>query len=199
MVDYKFRQGGMVVFEGLDKAGKSTQVDLLLATCSNLDRLHMPSGYDTWTQNLYQMMETERSSIKPVARQLLHLACHAQAQEQLAERRLKGAGVVLDRFWWSTVAYGYYGTEISEMFSFQEWADVVSSIWLDNPPDVVFAFTEPHEKDDWNREGVARGYERLIKNSRVVVRVPKATLEDTHDFIIRALLIRGMITHRERR
>lgn len=102
------RPGTLVVFEGLDRVGKLTQVDALRELNWGAPAptfAHMPSGSSSLRQAIYRL--TEREAIdSPLCRQLLHLACHAESQPFLRAARASG-GLILDRWWWSTVAYGW--------------------------------------------------------------------------------------------
>jgi len=101
--------GKVVVFEGLDKAGKSTQLELLKARveAGSASFAHMPSGYTAFSRSLYQVLEHEPPS-SGLARQLAHLACHHENMRMLTDT-VRSRALVLDRWWWSTVAYGWYG------------------------------------------------------------------------------------------
>jgi thymidylate kinase len=76
MVSLLLRPGSLVVFEGLDRSGKSTQIERM----SRLDWeapgpsfTHMPSGMTELTKSIYSLTEHQRIR-SPLARQLLHLA-----------------------------------------------------------------------------------------------------------------------------
>src|SRR5258708_36870334 len=104
----RLRPGTLIVLEGLDRTGKSPQADALKALRWAEPApvfAHMPSGLTALTGEIYRL--TEHTPItSPLARQLLHLACHAENIDTLARAR-QTSGVVLDRGWWSTVAYGW--------------------------------------------------------------------------------------------
>jgi dTMP kinase len=106
--------GSLVVFEGLDRSGKSTQIKRLSALdwVAPAPRfIHMPSGMTDLTKNIYSLTENSKIS-SPLARQLLHIACHAENIEPIADARVRH-GLFLDRWWWSTVAYGWYGAGLA--------------------------------------------------------------------------------------
>lgn len=66
--------GSLVVFEGLDKTEKSTQVNALSSLAWDSPaplRTHMPSGLVSLTESIYQLTETAQIH-SPLARQLLH-------------------------------------------------------------------------------------------------------------------------------
>lgn len=105
------KPGTIVAFEGLDKAGKSTQLTRIktILDPAGTTYAHMPSAFSDFTAGLYALLEDKTAApTGPLARQLAHLACHSEAMPTLIETARQGA-VVLDRWWWSTLAYGWYG------------------------------------------------------------------------------------------
>lgn len=184
---FSIKHGSLVVFEGLDKAGKSTQVDRFKELAWEYpapQSAHMPSGLTTLTGAVYELLE----NVKPesqLARQLLHLACHAENVPEIVRRRQDGA-VILDRFWWSTVAYGWHGGRIGE--SGLEWSafmNLVDSIWGQLVPDLVFLFINAYDEDVNNNDQVEQGYHALAKEfaDRTVL-VPRLSKEETTGFIV---------------
>src|SRR5205814_6354238 len=106
--------GSVIVFEGLDRAGKSTQLSMLARVVepSSAELVHMPSGTTPFTQGVYSLLE-RGELVSGLARQLAHLACHAENHQALvAATEVKA--LVLDRWWWSTVAYGWYGGPVRQ-------------------------------------------------------------------------------------
>ena len=80
MSELYFRPGSLVVFEGLDRSGKSTQIkrlSMLNWKAPGPKFTHMPSGMTALTESIYELTENEKIG-SPLARQLLHLACHAE-------------------------------------------------------------------------------------------------------------------------
>jgi thymidylate kinase len=187
----------LVVLEGLDRSGKSTQRDRLakLAWADPAPVFtHMPSGLTELTAGVYSL--TERVPIRSAwARQLLHLACHAENMPAITDARRHG-GVVLDRCWWSTVAYGWYAGQLSTAGITEElFRDVIDSVWAGQPADVVFLFTTPFEHDELNRDEVAHGYADLAaEHSAITVTVPPADPESTTVFLITTMRERGLLS-----
>lgn len=192
----RFRPGALVVFEGLDRTGKSTQLSRLRALAwqgSEPLFAHMPSGASEVTQAVYEVTEKARID-SPLARQLLHLACHAENIGPLSAA-LGERAVVLDRWWWSTVAYGWRA--VRERYGMDEavFTALIDAIWSHLAADVVFLFTEPHALDGHNREHVREAYERLAEQHRAVtVAVPRAEPHETTELILTALGQRDLIT-----
>jgi thymidylate kinase len=192
----RFWPGSLVVLEGLDRSGKSTQRHWL----STLDWAapaplftHMPSGLARVTESIYTL--TEDVDIKsPLARQLLHLACHAENIAAIAEARHE-RGVVLDRWWWSTVAYGWYGCDLANLgVDERAFFGMINSIWARQPADLVFLFTSPFEGDELNRDQVRRGYEVLARqHASTTVEVPAADEATTTAFLVEQLVLHKLV------
>lgn len=192
----RLKRGALVVFEGLDRTGKSTQISRFRSASWSDPKpvfTHMPSGTTDLTQAIYRL--TEDTVIdSPLARQLLHLACHAENLGPLDTARRERA-VVLDRWWWSTVAYGQRA--VHEAYGMDEAAfrGLIDTIWSSAEADVVFLFTTPYQRDELNREAVREAYEQLADQyPAITVRVPRAEPDETEAFIIDTLRERSLIS-----
>jgi len=192
----QLRPGALVVLEGLDRSGKSTQRDRLAKLAWAQPPpvfVHMPSGLTELTAGIYSL--TERVAIRSSwARQLLHLACHAENMPAITEARRQG-GVVLDRWWWSTVAYGWYAGQLATAgITKALFRGVIDSVWAGQTADIVFLFTTPFEHDELNRDEVARGYTDLAaEHPAITVTVPMAAAEATTAFLITTMRDRGLL------
>lgn len=181
--------GSVIVFEGLDKAGKSTQLELLRARVSTDTTLftHMPSGLAAFSRQLYALLETNPPE-SGLARQLTHLASHSENISKIIEAA--GAGsLVLDRWWWSTMSYGWYGGDIPQTgLSESAFRELIECIWAPVTASIVFLFLTPLEDDPNNVDGVANGYRDLAaRHSGNVALVPALSPDETHEFIVQAL------------
>lgn len=107
-------RGTFYAFEGPDGAGKSTIVRLVaeelrdrpVSLCSLPGR--EPGSLGAHVYQLHHKPKTfDVRQMSPAARQLLHVAAHADFVETLLRPRI-GAGhtVLLDRYWWSMWVYG---------------------------------------------------------------------------------------------
>jgi dTMP kinase len=185
----------LVVFEGVDQSGKSTQIDRFRAVLwggTKPEFVHMPSGLVPATASIYQSLERGGLS-SPLARQLLHLACHAEnvpAIEALIQER----AIILDRFWWSTVAYGWYGGGLAATSLEKEsLMNVIDTVWGRLRPDVVFLFLNAHQDDSNNNNDVVSGYLALAKeHPEHVVLIPELSVEGTTSFIKQELIRAGI-------
>ncbi len=196
MTELYFRPGSLVIFEGLDRSGKTTQLkrlSLLDWAAPEPIFTHMPSGMSALTKSIYSLTENEKIS-SPLARQLLHLSCHAENIGSIADGRRRH-GVLLDRWWWSTVAYGWYGGRLAESgVSESAFFGMIDSIWSSQPADVLFLFMTPFERDDLNRDEVRSGYVTLAgEHASTTVIVPADDPEATTTFVLRQLHDRELL------
>lgn len=191
------RPGAVVVFEGLDRTGKSTQLERLRIAVGDSSTVfaHMPSGFTPFTKNLYMALEGATVNERPksgLAQQLAHLACHAESIREL-ERAVEMQSLILDRWWWSTLAYGWYGGSVEQSgLSEGSFRELIKTIWAPIVPSIVFVFLEPHHVDGNNTEGVEAGYRALIEeHSDLVVVIPSGSEESTYALVTASLLERG--------
>lgn len=183
------KTGSVVVFEGLDKAGKSTQVARMKEVIDSAGATfaHMPSAFSDFTARLYRLLE-DAPPTSPLARQLSHLACHSEAMPTLLETTSGGA-LVLDRWWWSTLAYGWYGRGETDLgIDEHTFRTLIESTWAPIRADVVFLFLNAYAADSNNVDGVAEGYDKIADQSLMtVVRVPVLAEDETHEFLVAEL------------
>lgn len=196
--DLTIRRGAVIVFEGLDQTGKSTQLSRLRSSVDAGSTVfaHMPSGFTTFTQRVYRALEGETPDEKPtsgLAQQLAHLACHAESVPDL-KRAAEERSLILDRWWWSTLAYGWYGGSAKQSgLPESSFKELIDTIWSPIKPSIVFVFLEPHHLDLNNAPGVQGGYQALLNEySESAVVAPIANEEETHSFVTETLLNRGL-------
>jgi len=190
------RPGTVIVFEGLDRAGKSTQLERLKMSTWTTPAptfAHMPTGLTSLTRSIYSITERE-TIISPLARQLLHLACHAENMDALVAGRDTG-GLVLDRWWWSTMAYGWFGGKLDDLGVEESvFHGLVDAVWSRLSADVVLLFTTPYEPDELNRDEVLVGYGSLAAAHPLeTVVVPPANPDATAKFVMALLRERNLI------
>lgn len=111
--------GQLFIFEGPDGTGKTT---LSLRLVEWLTSIGQPAQYvsspgkvdGTLGKLVYDVHHNPQrfglGQVFPVANQLLHVAAHIDALHTLIIPALEsGTNIVMDRFWWSTIAYGKVG------------------------------------------------------------------------------------------
>ena len=112
-------RGRLFVFEGVDAAGKSSIAAKFTQTLQNRgiesQILAFPGNIPrTLGQLVYKIHhgpnECGIESLTPSSLQALHIAAHLDAIETTIIPSLsRGSCIVLDRYWWSTWAYGLVG------------------------------------------------------------------------------------------
>jgi dTMP kinase len=107
----------LITFEGIDGAGKSTQVVRLKQHFQALGRevltLREPGGTAV-AENIRELLLQSKHDIAPVAELLLFAASRAELVQKIILPALeKGNIVILDRFSDSTTAYQGYGRGLS--------------------------------------------------------------------------------------
>ncbi len=103
------KSGKLVVFEGLDGAGKSAQIDLLREKFPDLVVFKFPTrNYSMLNDYLEKKITIDSKSLF-----LLFLADIAQEQEKIKQALNSGKVVVLDRYVFSTIAYECNGIDHS--------------------------------------------------------------------------------------
>ncbi|WP_298461256.1 hypothetical protein [uncultured Cellulomonas sp.] len=191
------KPGTLVVLEGLDKTGKSTQSDALrhVLDPTTTVHVHMPSGLSTFTDETYSMLESPyRAPASGLAKQLAHLACHAESVPHILEV-LQTRAVVLDRWWWSTLAYGWYsGALPAAGVSEEGFKNLIDSIWAPLPAAVVFLFDKPYAPDANNSDPILDGYQQLAARHRTLTsRVPQGDPQDITRRILAELSQRSLL------
>jgi dTMP kinase len=141
------KKGRLIVFEGVDAAGKTTLCEELCVDLANkgipVQRIHFP-GKDPGTlgELVYRIHHQYWNkfnipNISPCALQVLHIAAHIDAIETKIKNYIAGGDwVVLDRFWWSTYVYGI-ASEVSAE-SLDIMIELEKEAWGALVPDVVF-------------------------------------------------------------
>jgi dTMP kinase len=204
---FRLKPGAVVVFEGLDATGKSTVHEHIErgVYASDYDEplfagepkfLHMPSGSNAVGQLVYSLTEMD-VEIDPLARQMLHMASHAQEVASTIRPHLAGGeALFLDRWWWSTVAYGW--PSIKAHARAADWTrgkfmEMAGLAWDGINADVVFLFLEPHKEDRHNSPGIRKMYEWLAGNNPDIVEfVPMGTEDEQNLFVYEAMVRRGL-------
>lgn len=188
--------GTLIVLEGLDQTGKSTQAEALrnLLNPATTYHVHMPTGTTSFTRNVYNLLESaDEAPTNGVARQLAHLACHAETVPQL-QHLLQTGGVVLDRWWWSTFAYGWFTGDIpSAGITEAAFRNLVESVWGPVTASVVFLFDKPYGADANNTEPVVNGYRRLAGDNPNTVVIPQEDVDEITVLMLEELRSRNLI------
>ena len=106
--------GKLLTFEGIDGAGKSTQINLLTEALNNKGYdfilFREPGGTKISEQIRSILLNNENQLLSPIAETLLFMSARAQlVNEKIIPELAKGKIVICDRFIDSTTAYQGYG------------------------------------------------------------------------------------------
>lgn len=164
----------LIVFEGVDAAGKSTISDRVHAS---LIANHIPTSLlsfpgksqGTIGELVYRLHHEPQKfgveQLTPTCLQALHIAAHFDAIQRVIVPRLEnGETVILDRYWWSTWAYGVAGGVDTQILDLLIQAEIVS--WSGWTPAALFYVTRRHPLRDEVMEkwtACKSAYETLIK------------------------------------
>lgn len=197
------KPSSLIVFEGLDDTGKTTQMRAMQEGAENdqfgeplFDPIpyftHQPSGSGRAGRMIYKITERHRElALDPLALQLLHLASHAQHWTNDIVPRLEGGtSVFMDRCWWSTYAYGF--DALAERFKEDEILRIIQAPAQGYKPDLVFLFLHTYADNPNNSLDLRMRYQKLQrKYDHRTVLVPDASPQDVTLFIFQTLRERG--------
>jgi len=101
----------LIVFEGIDATGKSTQVNLLADFLRTRGKevlvTHQPSG-GSIGNDVYTILKKYHKTLCSYSRWLLHCAAHHQHwEDEIFPALEQGKVVLMDRWWWSAIAYSH--------------------------------------------------------------------------------------------
>jgi len=128
----------LITFEGIDGAGKSTQIrklrKLLIGEHIDSITLREPGGTEV-AEKVRQILLESRHEISPIGELLLFSACRAELVQQVILPAIdNGTTVILDRFFDSTIAYQGYGREIDQIML----QTVITLSTFSLQPDITF-------------------------------------------------------------
>lgn len=150
----------LIVLEGIDGCGKSTQVERIAARLSELGhaplRLREPGGTRLGEQ-VRALLLDKATEACPTAELFGYLTaraqlCHAVIRPALA----RGEVVLLDRFWYSTMAYQAYGLGLDPALVRSAIALAVDGVRAD-----LAAWLSVAPAEALRRRAAARGEDRI--------------------------------------
>jgi len=170
----------LVVFEGIDGCGKTTQSKLLLdylTECGRDAKLFREPGGVSSSEAIRSIILDKKYDVAPISELLLFYA----SRRELIEKKIipaleSGCDVILDRFYASTLAYQGYGRGIDigsiQMLNTITVGDIAPdyTILLDVSPEVGFSRME-REYDRMESSGdefynrVREGYLKIAERS----------------------------------
>ena len=154
-------RGRLFVFEGMDSVGKTTLSQALAKSLNDqgepADWFAFPGRKDNslgalvlWHPH-HNPVAYKLAAITPLANQVLHIAAHLDAIENVILPSLNGGRtVVLDRFWWSTIIYGPRDARSSS--ALLKFIEAEKDIWSGITPTALFLIKRERPLDIklWN-------------------------------------------------
>jgi dTMP kinase len=196
------KPGKLITVEGVDTAGKSTQVELLARDLfekgKEVEVYHFPM-YERPIGNLIGQLLNVKSDTYKVnleAMQMLYVADQLDFQRELNEKLADGINVILDRYDLSTIVYYATRTSMAESMSvvYKKWQTQLLK------PDLTFILNLPpreiakrkgtldlFERDLDFMTKVSFGYEtlaRMLTDRQIVSLDAKEDIKTIHEKII---------------
>lgn len=195
-------QGKLIVFEGVEGCGKTTQIqrsrDWLLASMTEIQPdvsivvTREPGGTELGVGLRQLLLEERGQPMFERAELLLYAADRAQHVEQVLKPTLAKGGIVLcDRFTYSTIAYQGYGRGLS-LSLIQQLNQIATgglesdlTIWLDVDVEIGLSRAKARGKADRMEQAdldfhrrVSQGYRELATaNPAQIARVDASSSE----------------------
>lgn len=195
---FALQPGSFIVFEGLDSTGKTTAMESFTALKwdTRPHFTHSPSGTESkLSKEIYKLTETD-VNMSRMARQFLHLASHSEMyQREIGPKIMAGVPVMLDRCWWSTLAYGWKADEIRSRFTELSGLVTMPTHYAGTRllPDMVFVFLHPWREDRHNTPQVETNYRNLLSSFGNAIEVPAMNPKATRWWIMEKLVERDLL------
>lgn len=189
----RLKPGRLVILEGPDGVGKSTQINLVKRSFSSETLFaHQPSSSEILGRTVYELTRAD-GPLPPLARQFLHLASHSELFGNQILPALKEGGAFLDRCWWSTIAYGYFGTALQGIIPYADFEQLVQLPALGKSPDLLFLMLTQRTTDAVP-QSVVDAYLFLAERfADYTVLVPDGNQTDSNEFILSCLFDRDLV------
>lgn len=182
----------LIVFEGIDHCGKTTvaklAVDKLNSAGIPAIFTFQPGDNDaSYNQMISDMCKTKKYDLDPLSNLFAFLFDRSEhTAKKIIPALQDGKTVICDRWWFSTIAYQFYGKQLLEKYElsrdFAYWMNRVAShnvsphhaFFLQRPQELVDS-TQDDEHDlfetesDKFKQRVRDGYNSLIVNGDLVV------------------------------
>lgn len=140
----------LIVLEGIDGCGKTTQIDLLKSEFPEALFLREPGG-TTCGEQLRAILLNPENNLASKTELLIFLAARAQIFAEKIKPALRDKKIViLDRFVYSTIAYQIVGLDMPKKGL---WIDILRLIIEDCEPDFLFWLDLPLQEAIARRAG----------------------------------------------
>lgn len=190
------KKGLFITFEGIDGAGKSTQINLLKEYFENkgvtVYTTREPGGTDIGNKIRQILLDKENTAMCGMAELLLYYADRAQHIKEFINPALEsGACVICDRYYDSSYAYQLAGRGINTQI-----LDMLNSIVVkEYIPDVTFLLDIPLEQSDKRMSKRGGEYDRMeIENNTFKQNVRLGFLEQANNNPDRICVVNALQT-----
>ena len=167
--------GKLIIFEGIDRVGKSTLSEELWRQLKNdgvdVVKFSYPGKEDgTLGKLIYDIHHNPQKfsvkSINPLSLQILHIAAHVDLlKNTLIPAYEEGKTVILDRYWWSTIAYGI-GSDVVESLLWE--ITQVERDLTDKIDNKMFFYVTRNSESGYDAEKehkILRAYDEIFERS----------------------------------
>ena len=194
----KGRKSQLIVFEGPDGCGKTT---LAISLVKALNRRGYPAEYfsfpgqeeGTLGKAVYEIHHNQpfKQPLNPTSLQLLHVAAHIDCiQRRITPLLKQRCIVILDRYWWTTWAYGRASGVPEKLL--QKMIDLEETYWDGVRPNFVLLPTRSGTDENSSAKGIKIEYEQLASREcelhPVVAVDNNGSVEDSVEAILCQLL-----------
>ena len=181
--DIDFRRnpykGKLIVLEGLDGSGKTTQSQRLVESLEGLDykAKYTKEPTEGPIGTLIKQILWGDVKLSPRAMQYLYVADRADHSELIEDYLKKGVYVIADRYFWSSVAYGSYDMDKIDDY-FLTAQSILSYYHRFLVPDVTFYLDIDPEKS-FERVKETKKRKEMYKDPKKMKKIKKG-----YDFLL---------------
>lgn len=130
----------LIVFEGIECSGKSTQINHLLKYLKKIKKdfisLREPGGTKN-SELIRSLILNNRNNFNPLTDTLLYLASRSEFIKNVVLKYYKKRILIIDRFYYSTIAYQHYGFGVKKKLIIDINKEILKKI----NPSIIFLST----------------------------------------------------------
>ena len=130
----------LIVFEGIECSGKSTQINHLLKYLKKFKKdfvsLREPGGTKN-SELIRSLILNNRNNFNPLTDTLLYLASRSEFIKNVVLKYYKKRILIIDRFYYSTIAYQHYGFGVKKKLIIDINKEILKKI----NPSIIFLST----------------------------------------------------------
>jgi dTMP kinase len=139
-------KGKLIVFEGLECCGKTTQIKKLKEYLESKNKkviVVREPGQTTAGQQIREILIQTDYELDPVTQMLLFNACRSDIYKNIIKKELElGTYIIQDRCWWSTIGYQVFGGGLD----LEKTQEVINFAINGIMPNLIFYMHTPFDK-----------------------------------------------------